>query len=136
MRQVAQWAAWLADDWKMEHPVKVHSGNIAKDGTMEWHPDFAHWMSRERPPRFKEDDRYRTSRAFKRLQRTSIRAYEVCYRVLLHGEKIEDTAVWLNQRAAKNRIPYPAHRPEGPHYTERDTFAIFLSGIDFVREIW
>lgn len=136
MRRVVQLAAWLAEDWKLEHPVKVHTGSLARDGTLEWHPDFAHWMNRGRRPRPGEDDHYRTSRAMKKLQRSSIRAYEVCYRILLHGEPIEDTTVWLNQRARKNSIPYPDHRPEGPHYTERDTFALFVSGLDYVKSVW
>ena len=59
-----------------------------------------------------------------------------CYRILLNGERIEATTTWLNQRAAKNQIPYPDHRPLGPHYTERDTFALFMSGIEYVKEVW
>jgi hypothetical protein len=136
MRQVAQWASWLSTDWRMEHPVKIHSGEVAADGTMEWHPDFAHWLSRGRKPRRGDDDYYRTSRAMKKLWRMSPRAYEVCYRVLLHGEPFYQTTDWLNQRARRNDIPYPDHRPQGPHYTERDTFALFVSGIDYVKSVW
>jgi hypothetical protein len=136
MRHIAQWATRFAIDWRMEHPIKVHSNGIAKDGTLEWHPDFAHWMSRERRPRQGSDDHYKTSRAMKRLWRNSPRAYDVCYRVLLHGEPIAETTKWLNDRAARNDIPFPEHRPEGPHYTERDTFALLISGIDYVKAVW
>jgi len=136
MRQVAMWATWLAEDWKKEHPIKIHSGGLAADGTLEWHPDFAHWLNRERKPKRGFEDYYRTSRAMKKLQRSSIRAYEVCYRVLLHGETIDDTTRWLNARARRNDIPLPDHRPAGPHYTTTDTYALLISGIDYARAVW
>ena len=130
------WATWLAEDWKKEHPIKVHGVGLSADGTPAWHPDFAHWLNRERKPKRGFEDYYHTSRAMKKLQRSSIRAYEVCYRILLHGETVDDTTAWLNERARRNRIPPPDHRPDGPHYTARDTYALLISGIDYAKAVW
>lgn len=129
MRDLAQWVAWFSAEWRSETPTKVHSRQIAEDGSKEWHPDFAQYMS--------EDQRkLRTRRVMRRLRRSNIRAYEVCYRVLVQGEAIADTTGWLNERAQRNHIPYPSHRPNGPHYSRKDTLALLVSGLTYARQYW
>jgi hypothetical protein len=137
MRTTAHWASWFAADWKQEMPLRIHSGEIAADGSPEWHPDFAKWLTRsERPRRRNDDQRLRTTRVMRRLRRVAIREFECCYRILVLGEKLEDTTRWLNERAQRNAIPYPSHRPNGPHYIKKDALALLIAGIDYAREHW
>lgn len=137
MRQTAHWASWFAADWKREMPLRIHSADIAADGSPEWHPDFAKWLTRdERPRKRNGDQRLRTTKVMRRLRRVAVREYEVLYRVLVLGERLEDTTRWLNQRAERNGVPLPPHRPSGPHYTRKDTLALVIAGIDFARESW
>ena len=58
------------------------------------------------------------------------------YRVLIQGERFHDVTRWLNERAERNSIPFPDHRPDGPHYLERDTIALFIAGVDYARTFW
>jgi hypothetical protein len=66
----------------------------------------------------------------------AVREYEVLYRVLVLGERLEETTRWLNARAERNAVPFPPHRPSGPHYTQKDTLALVIAGIDYARESW
>lgn len=119
MEDLAHWAAWFSVEWR---PDVRYEGK-------EWLPDFAQYLD--------EDQRkQRTKRAMRRLRRSSPRQYEVCFRVLVLGERIDDTTAWLNERAQRNCIPYPSHRPEGPHYTRKDALALLMAGIAFAKEHW
>ena len=137
MRQAAWWATWLAQDWRGEYPLKIHSSELSLDGSLEWHPDFARWMARTagKGPR-NNDQRLRTTKVMRRLRRHSVREYEVLYRILIQGERFTQVTVWLNERAARNNIDYPPHRKNGPHYLERDTVALFVAGVDYARTFW
>ena len=137
MRRTVHWATWLAEDWKGEYPLKLHSGGLASDGSPEWHPDFQKWLTRnDGRGKRNETQRLRTTRVMRSLRKVAPREYEVTYRILILGERISSTTQWLNQRAAKNDIPFPNHRPEGPHYTQKDTWALFIAAIDFARTFW
>lgn len=137
MRQTAFWAAWFAADWRQEVPVRIHSGSISPDGSPEWHPDFAKWISRdERPGKRTDAQGLRTTKVMRRLRRAAVREYEVLYRVLVLNERLCETTKWLNARAERNSIPYPKHRPDGPHYVEKDTLALVIAGVGYAREYW
>lgn len=144
MRDTAQWATWLANDWKADRdanvgeiPTRIHSAQIAQDGTPQWHPDFVEWLTREtKPQRRNGTQPFRTVKVMRRLRRVAVREYEVLYRILVLNERLEETTRWLNERAQRNRVPPPSHRPNGPHYTEKDTFALVVAGVDFAREYW
>ena len=138
LAQTAHWAQWFSADWRQEVPTRIHSSDIAVDGGPEWHPDFMKWITRDEHPRGRnnDDNRLRTTKVMRRLRHLAVREYEICFRILVHGERIPDTTRWLNERAVRNNIPFPPHRPEGPHYTEKDTVALFICGIDFCRQTW
>ena len=129
MHQMARWMAWFSVEWRDETPTKTHTKQIAEDGAPEWHPDFAQYLT-------SDQRRLRTRRVMRKLRRSNVRAFEVCYRVLVVGEAIDDTTAWLNGRALKNQIPYPPHRPDGPHYSRKDALALLLSGLMFARQYW
>lgn len=138
MRQTAQWATYFASDWRREFPLQIHTSSIALDGSPEWHPDFSRWLTastRRQNPR-NDEQRLRTTRVMRRLRRVAVREYEVLYRILVTGERLEETTLWLNERAERNAVAFPPHRPDGPHYIKRDTLAIFIAGIDFCRSFW
>jgi hypothetical protein len=132
MRDTAQWVEWFSASWRKEtppHPMKIHSAALAEDGTHEWHPDFAKWLT--------DDERKaRTRKVMRRLRRTSVREYEVCYRVCVLGERLDQTAEWLSERASRNDIPLPPYRPEGPHYTRKDAMALLIAGLAFAKQYW
>ena len=50
--------------------------------------------------------------------------------------KLDATTVWLNERAERNHIPYPAQRPEGPHYTRKDALALLIAGLTYAKQYW
>lgn len=73
----------------------------------------------------------RTSHVMRKLRRVSPRAYEVLLRTMIHGESLSGTTGWLNERAIRNKIPLPAGQAE--HYRLKDTVALFIAAVDFVR---
>jgi len=137
MQRTAYWANQLGSDWQREMPIRIHSSDIAADGSPEWHPDFAKWMMKAEGRWGKNtDQRLRTTRVMRRLRRVAVREYEVLYRVLVLHERLEETTIWLNDRAERNNIPFPPHRPGGPHYIQKDALALFICGIEFASTFY
>ncbi len=139
MQDTARWAHWFAADWRQDTPTQIHSGDISPDGSPEWHPDFLRWLTADRAVRGRggnDENRLRTTKVMRRLRRFAVREYEVLFRVLVMGERLVDTAQWLNDRAERNAIPMPDHRPDGPHYTEKDAVALLVAGVSFAKEYW
>lgn len=135
MFETVRWAHQLGSDWEREAPIRIHDSTLAADGTHEWHPDFEKWLIEGdgRGSR-NSSQRLRTTKVMRRLRRVAVREYEVLYRVLVLHERLEETTVWLNDRAERNSIPFPPHRPDGPHYIRKDALALFICGIDFARQ--
>jgi hypothetical protein len=137
MRDTARWAASFAADWKQEVPDRIHTGQVGDDGCPRWHPDFERWLTNDRIYRRRGDQqRLRTTKVMRLLRNAAVREYEVLYRMLVLGERLEETTRWLNDRAERNGIPKPPHRPNGPHYTQKDTLALVVAGIAFAKEHW
>jgi len=140
LEDTGHWLARFSSDYRGEAPDKIHNGDIAADGAPQWHPDFARWLTtREvidtpRPDQPTEEKRLRTTRALRRLRKEAIREFEVVYRIMVMGERIDETTKWLNDRAIRNNIPLPNGRPE--HYRTKDTIALVVSGIDKMRDWW
>lgn len=121
-------------EFDREVPQRIHNRDTADDGAPQWHPEFTRWLTA------KESDtqsyiqnpehRLRTRRAMRKLRGTSIRSFEVCWRVF-GGEKVENTVVWLNSRAERNAIPLPPGRKV--HYTTKDALALLHSGLVFME---
>jgi len=135
MRDTAEWASYFAADWRMELPDRIHSGAIGADGTPAWHHDFELWLTGERIYVKRNDDqRLRTTRVMRKLRKISPREYEVLYRILVLGDSVDDTTVWLNERAQRNQIPLPRGREA--HYRTKDTLALLIAGISFAKAHW
>jgi hypothetical protein len=140
LKSTGYWLARLSADYRGEIPQKIHNGDIATDGAPQWHPDFARWLtareviSTPRPEYPTPENRLRTTRALRRLRKEAIREFEVVYRVMVLGERVEDTTRWLNQRAARNAVPLPSG--QSVHYRTKDTVAIIISGVDKMKEWW
>lgn len=132
LRQTAYWASFFAANWRQEFPDRISGGTVALDGTPDWHPDFSRWLSRtdEAGP----EERLRTTKVMARLHRTAPRVYDVLYRMLIQGDTVPAVTRWLNERAARNGIPLRPGRDV--HYTEDDTVAIIVAGIEYAREYW
>lgn len=140
LQSTGYWLAKFSHDYHGEIPQKIHSGATSDDGSPQWHPDFARWLtareviSTPRPDLPTPEQRLRTTRAMRRLRKEAIREFEVVYRVMVTGELIEDTTAWLNERAERNAIPLPNGRPV--HYRTKDTIALVISGVDKMRNWW
>jgi hypothetical protein len=137
MRETAHWAAYFANDWKQESPRQTHTSSLAADGTPQWHPDFLKWITRDednKPFRRNGEERLRTTKVMRRLRRVAVREYEVLYRVLVLGERLEETTIWLNERALRNAIPLQPGRDV--HYSDKDTWALVICGIDYARQYY
>jgi hypothetical protein len=140
LKSTGYWLSRFSNDYHGEIPTKIHNGDIANDGSPQWHPDFARWLTaREvidtpRPEYPTEEKRLRTTRAMRRLRKEAIREFEVVYRVMVTGERIDETTKWLNERAVRNGIPLPDGRVV--HYRTKDTIALVISGIDKLKVWW
>lgn len=135
LRATATAAQRLGSQWASEVPVRIHSSSIGEGGAPEWHPSFARWLTRsERPPALGGDESLRTTRVMRKLRKIAPREYEVCYRLLILRDTIAATTRWLNERARANAIALPPGR--SIHYTEKDTLALFIAGIDWAEVHW
>jgi len=116
--------------------MQIHSHEVADDGSPKWHPDFERWLTTERSksPKRRNDEQLRTTKVLRRMRRTNARMYEVCYRMLIQRESLEQTTAWLNERAIRNHIPLPPKR--AVHYREKDTLALLMAGIDWALAHW
>ena len=136
LRDTAFWMVWFGQDLtKQEPPDRIHSHMIGPDGAPRWAGEFLRYLTRDEIDRPKADDsRERTDRAMRKLRNSAIRSYEVLYRMLVVGESTSEVTRWLNERAVRNDIPFPPGR--GFHYSEHDTMAIVISGIEFLKSVW
>jgi hypothetical protein len=141
LHETARWMVDFRDYWHDELPTQIHSGALGEGGAPEWHPDFARWLgvdyngkgSDERW-RANPEPRVRTTRAFRKLRKKAIREFEVCYRIIVLGEPIENTRMWLNDRAQRNAIPLPFNRQT--HYTMTETMLLLVSGVTKMVGWW
>jgi hypothetical protein len=121
----AKWIPELAAMWHEEIPLKIHAAGFDAGGNPRWDPYFAEWLmggrGGENSPR-----RARLTHAMRRLRRFSIREYEVAYRIIVLGERIEHTTDWLNERAIRNGKP--------ERYRLRDTEVIICSAVHKLLE--
>ena len=120
-------------EFEKETPVRIHSGDIADDGAPQWHPEFVRWLTaRESQTDVfipNPEHRLRTTRAMRKLRRSSVRSFEVVWRAL-GRERLEDTTRWLNARARKNNIPLPEGRTV--HYRQKDALALLYAGLSYM----
>lgn len=139
LQTTGYWLAAFSADIRGESPTQIHSGSLASDGSPQWHPDFARWISAgpissPRPEYPSDEGRLRTTRALRRLRKEAVREFEVVYRVMVLGDSVRNTTDWLNERAARNSIPLPPG--QDVHYRQKDTVAIIVSGVDKLRNYW
>ena len=121
------WGQFFGSEWAREYPDRIHTDELAGDGTPRWHADFARWLTNAPD----QDGRERTTQVMRRLRRVMPRAFEVLLRALIHGESFEEIASWLNERAVRNGIELPPGQAE--HYRVKDAVAIFMSGISYAK---
>lgn len=131
-------AKWMIDFrhyWHDETPQRIHSRDIAADGSPEWHPDFTRWVSIDYRGR-RSDDRWsdnpepriRTTRAFRKLRKKAVREFEVCYRIIVLGEHMTETTKWLNERAERNG--------KDDRYGMQETMLLLISGVGKMTSWW
>jgi hypothetical protein len=134
LRQTERLLKQFRAELEREAPNRIHSRDIADDGAPQWHPEFARWLTaRESQTDVyipAPEHRLRTTRALRKLRRTSVRSFEVVWRVM-GSERVEETTKWLNDRAHRNAIPLPPGRTV--HYTQKDCVAILYSGLAYME---
>ena len=112
--------------WHEETPLKMHYSNqFDQHGDPQWTAEFVAWMSGVHR---NSERRSRLTQAMRELRQKSIREYEVAYRIIVNGERLEDTTKWLNDRAIKNA--------KTDRYTTADTTAIIVSAVDKLLAWW
>jgi hypothetical protein len=121
-------------EFEQEVPTRIHNRDTADDGAPQWAPEFVRWLTaRDSDVNSyitNPEHRLRTRRAMRKLRSTSVRSFEVVWRVM-GSEKVEDTARWLNDRAERNAIPLPIGRTR--HYNVKDALAILYAGLTYME---
>lgn len=130
---MSRWISDLGAYWRDEVPVRIHSREVADDGSPQWSSDFAMWMfkadiTRDDQWRERSEPRVRTTRAFRKLREKFPREYEVLYRTAILDIPIDTTTEWLNARAERNGKP--------ERYAVRDTLLILFVAADKVAGFW
>jgi hypothetical protein len=135
LRETARWMVDFRDYWHSEVPTQIHEHELGQGGTPDWHPDFARWLgvdySDDRSDQRWADNpepRVRTTRAFRKLRKKAVREFEVCYRIIILGDPIEDTMGWLNERSIRNQ--------KTDRYGMAETMLLLVSGVDKMRSWW
>lgn len=123
LRDMALFAAY----WNEEIPLRMHSREVSDAGTPEWHQDFRRWLTQadtfdDRRWRENPEPRVKTTRAFRKLRKQSVREYEVVYRTAILGIPFDETIAWLNERAIRNDKP--------DRYTHEDGLMLLVCGVD------
>jgi hypothetical protein len=126
--------------WKQETPNRIHSREVDQGGAPDWHPEFRRWIDRGaeeggldhsgrrlRSPR-NPDQRLRTTRAFRKLRNKNPREFEVLYRTVVKQHSIEETTLWLNDRAIR------LEKPE--RYKDMDVQILLWSAVDKALRWW
>lgn len=135
LAETARWMVDLRDYWHDELPTQLHTGGYGEGGTPAWHPDFTRWLGvdyygKGSDRRWGEnpEPRVRTTRAFRKLRKKAVREYEVCYRIIILGEPIEETCQWLNERSIRNQKP--------DRYGMLETMLLLVGGVEKIRGWW
>jgi len=135
LASTAKWMVDFREYWHDEVPIQIHTGSFGEGGTPQWHPDFQRWLGVDYYGR-RSDERWvknpevrvRTTRAFRKLRKKAIREYEVCYRIIVLGEPIEETRAWLNERAIRNA--------KADRYGTLETMLLLVSGVEKLVAWW
>lgn len=135
LHTTAQWMVDFREYWHDELPTQIHTSSFDAGGTPAWHPDFVRWLGvdyygKRSDQRWKDnpEPRVRTTRAFRKLRKKAVREFEVCYRIIILGSTIEETAEWLTARAIRNQKP--------DRYGTLETMLLLVSGVEKMRGWW
>lgn len=114
-------------DWVGDIPEKIHSHDMAMDGSLRWDGGFLDWLTNEQlrfEGRGKPNavERHRVTKALRMLRKEAPREFECVYRVIALGDTVEGVAAWLNARAEEKGYP--------ERYTLKDAAVIIISGVD------
>ncbi len=110
-------------------PMVLHSREIDGNGAPQWSPAWRAILTAETSrPRYghEEHPATRLRKAMKRIRNTSIREYEVLFRVLNSGEPVPEVTKWLNERAIRGGHP--------ERYTDRSTMVILYAAVAKLHE--
>lgn len=136
MKQVAFWLRVFMEDWHGEAPLRIHHRDTAKDGSPDWHPDFARWIEleefegrqRAKNPARVRDQRIRTTRAFRKLRKRAPREFDVLYCLVVHRMTLLDVSQALTERAVR------LNKPE--RYTPSGVLVLTVSAVDKMMGWW
>lgn len=128
LEHMAHWLSIFAAEWHEELPRRIHNRALDNGGAPQWSPEFARWLSRDDAPdgaRRNPEGRLRVTRAMRSLRKEAPRQYEVLYRIMVNGDSVQSTTVWLNERAIRGNHP--------ERYRLGDTLAILQSSINWIE---
>lgn len=126
LRTTSYWIDRFRDILVTNPPVRLHTHELDDAGNPQMHPEFLHWLDGTSGRKEGSEDRARLQSAIKQLRRSSLREYEVLYRVMFLGEPVPEVATWLTERAIRGGHP--------ERYSVSDTLVIIYAAIDKVRD--
>lgn len=146
MHRAQFWLNSLAEDWRGEIPMKLHSaGHFGLGSAPPFSPDFINYVGRLEckvpgcrecgrkdngsTPLWRNDEsRLRTTRAFRRLRNMAPREFDACYLYCVLRWDIQGIAKALTDRAIRG-----GHEER---YGYASVVMLLLSGIDKVQKWW
>jgi hypothetical protein len=127
-KQAAYWIEVLRSDWNGETPQRIHSRDVAPDGSPALHPEFARWLfaadAKPNRPFSNPEERLRTTRAFRKLRKQAPREFDVLYLMVVHEETLPAITRALNDRAIR--------LGKDDRYSTDDVRILLISGLDKV----
>lgn len=147
LHRAAFWLNSLGEDWRGDVPLRLHSKDTTKEGTIDFSPEFARYIGEleckqpdcqecsSRRARQKNaqgwrnpESRLRATRAFRKLRKTAPREFDALYLYCISQFSISEIAKSLTERAIR------LDKPE--RYTSTGVYLLLLSGIDKVIKSW
>ena len=141
--KVKQYHYWLTEyraDWRREVPYRIHEkGTYGLGSAPPYAPEFVAYIGdickddkcsckRRKTGDRKDDARYRTTRAFRKLRKAAPREFDAMYMYCMHDMTPAQIALSMNEEMERKE------RPER-YYPESIALLLF-SGVDKVMSWW
>jgi hypothetical protein len=147
-KKYAYWLAEYRQDWKGEVPIRLHlPGSFGLGSAPPFSPEFVGYVGhlecgkerckecsdekerqRTRKHYRRDDARYRTTKAFRKLRSVAPREFDAMYMYCMHGQTPSDIARSMNAEMLRK------DRPE--RFTAESIVLLLYSGVDKVMGWW
>jgi hypothetical protein len=141
--KVKQYHYWLTEyrtDWRREIPYRIHEkGTYGLGSAPPYSSEFVAYIGdlckdercsckRRKKGERKDDARYRTTRAFRKLRKAAPREFDAMYMYCMHDMTPAQIALSMNEEMERK------NRPE--RYYPESVALLLFSGVDKVMSWW